>query len=67
MLLNASLISKGQNSCVPQVVKESRMGWVNKPQNMSQDQSLQSAKDFRSILEMSHPKIGANNIENAIE
>ena len=65
MLLKASSMLKGQNSWVPQVVKESRRGWVNSPQNISQDHSLQLA-DF-SQREMSIPKRGANMIEKRME
>lgn len=40
MVLNASLVSKGQKSCVSHVVCASKIGCVTKPQKNNQDQFL---------------------------
>jgi hypothetical protein len=48
-------------------VKESKIGWVNNPQNISLDHSCQLTPDFISIFEMIQPKTGANRRLNKIE
>src|SRR5690606_11623207 len=67
MALKSSRRSQGQKSWVPEVVKASNSGWVNRPQKKSRDHSFQRAGERRSILETNQPKSGAKARENTME